>query len=71
MHDRHEFDLPFEEHKRLTNAINGQAWKYTATLPMPATRRTLATLLRALATRLDPATAAPVAETAPSAPAAH
>lgn len=71
MIDRSEFDLPFEEHKRLTKQINGQGWKSTTTLPMAAPRRALATLLRALATRLDPATAAPVAEIAPAAPVAH
>jgi hypothetical protein len=69
MHDRTELDLRFEEHKRLTQAINGQSWKYSVTLPMPATRKTLATLLRALAARLDPTTAAPVTEIAPPDPA--
>ena len=70
MYDRNQYDLRFEEHKRLTKAINGQAWKYSVTLPMPAPRRTLATLLRALAARLDPSTAAPVAEIAPPDPVA-
>jgi hypothetical protein len=70
MYDRNEYDLRFEEHKRRTNAVNGQAWKYTVTLPMPATRRGLAALLRKLAARLDPTPATPLPDTAPSTPTA-
>ena len=70
MYDRNEYDLRFEEHKRRTDAINGQAWKYAVTLPLPAPRRGLATLLRALAARLDPTPATTPPDAAPSAPAA-
>jgi hypothetical protein len=70
MIDRSEFDLPFEEHKRATKAINRQAWKYTATRPLPVPRRALATLLRALAARLDPATSPAAVEDSAPAPVA-
>jgi hypothetical protein len=68
MYDRNEYDLRIVEHKQRTNAINGQAWKSTVTLPMPTPRRSLAKLLLVLAARLDPATVAPLADAAPRAP---
>ena len=58
MFDRNEYDLRFAEHKQRADAINGHGWKDTAILPMPVPRRFLATLLRVVAARLDPAPAA-------------
>jgi hypothetical protein len=69
MYDRNEYDLRIEEHTQRADAINGHAWKSTVTLPMPAPRRTLAHLLLTLAARLDPASATPIADGAPPAPA--
>jgi hypothetical protein len=55
MIDRTELDLRLAAHTRRTNSINGHAWKQVSTLPAPAPRAALASLLRRLATRLDPA----------------
>lgn len=65
MYDRNEYDLRFAEHKQRTDAINGQGWKETVILPMPAPRRFLATLLRGVAVRLDPTLAATPTDTPP------
>lgn len=71
MFDRTDYDLRFEEHKRRVNAINGEGWKYIVLLPMPAPRKGLAALLRAMAARLDPVSPAPRLDGSSSAPAAR
>ena len=57
MIDRTELDLRFDAHARMASAMNGRGWKDTVVFPLPRPRAAIATLLTALATRLDPALA--------------
>ncbi len=68
MIDRTEFDLRLDAHTRLTRGIDGQAWKESILVPMPAPRAAVAALLLRLAARLDPTAflARPVAPALPT-----
>ena len=68
MHDRTEYDLRVSEHERLAKRAAAPAQRHAAELSTAAYRRNLASLLLAVAARLDPSLVVNAAKAAPPTP---
>jgi hypothetical protein len=68
MHDRTEYDLRISEHKRIAKLAATPAQQHSAEISTAAYRRSLATLLLAVAARLDPSLVVNAAKAAPPTP---
>ncbi len=64
MHDRTEYDLRISEHKRIAKMADDPGQQHSVDVPTAAYRRSLATLLLAVAARLDPSLLASAAKAA-------